>query len=401
VGKPLPSVELKLDDDGEILARGPNVFTGYHKEPEATREAFTDDGWFKTGDVGRFTEDGFLQIVDRKKEILVTAGGKNVRRRTSSCASPTTRSSCHAVVYGDSKKYLVAGSGSTPRPVAQARARGHRQRGRPAAIERWALSGGAGQPAPRELRADQALLRDGTPLTVAGGCSPSTLKVRRKQVYEGLRARVRGALRGAGHDRAVLRASGAAAVEAAAGGGAPRRRTWCTREQVAPAALPPRPEGLAHQTPVLLVPSLINRHYVLDLQPGQELRRVARGARPRRLLHRLGHPGPDEDRYLTFDDITDRYSAARCASRAGASPASTSPRARLLPRRHAGVIHAAVRPEHIASLTLLARRWASTTRACSRAGRAREGFDVRRWSTGWATSRGSSCSRPSTCCARR
>jgi long-chain acyl-CoA synthetase len=74
VGKPLPSVELRLAEDGEILAKGDNVFGGYHKDPAATKEAFTEDGWFKTGDVGRFTSDGFLQIIDRKKDILVTAG---------------------------------------------------------------------------------------------------------------------------------------------------------------------------------------------------------------------------------------------------------------------------------------------------------------------------------------
>ena len=69
---------MKLAEDGEILARGPSVFGGYHKDPAATEECFTPDGWFKTGDVGRFTDDGFLQIIDRKKDILVTAGGKNV-----------------------------------------------------------------------------------------------------------------------------------------------------------------------------------------------------------------------------------------------------------------------------------------------------------------------------------
>jgi long-chain acyl-CoA synthetase len=80
VGKPLPSVELRLADDGEILARGASIFGGYHKDPAATREAFGDDGWFRTGDVGRFTDDGFLQIIDRKKEILVTAGGRRPRQ---------------------------------------------------------------------------------------------------------------------------------------------------------------------------------------------------------------------------------------------------------------------------------------------------------------------------------
>ena len=93
MGKPLPSVELKLAEDGEILARGPSVFRGYHKDPAATKEAFTDDGWFKTGDVGRFTEDGFLQIIDRKKDILVTAGGKNVPPANIELRFPTTPSS--------------------------------------------------------------------------------------------------------------------------------------------------------------------------------------------------------------------------------------------------------------------------------------------------------------------
>ncbi len=75
----------------------------------ATREAFTDDGWFKTGDVGRFTDDGFLQIVDRKKEILVTAGGKNVPPANIELRFADDPIVEHVVVYGDGKKYLVAG----------------------------------------------------------------------------------------------------------------------------------------------------------------------------------------------------------------------------------------------------------------------------------------------------
>src|SRR6185436_7482030 len=109
VGKALPSVELRLAEDGEILARGPNVFSGYHKDPSATREAFTDDGWFKTGDVGRFTDDGFLQIVDRKKDILVTAGGKNVPPANIELRFKDDPFIAHVVVYGDAKRYLVAG----------------------------------------------------------------------------------------------------------------------------------------------------------------------------------------------------------------------------------------------------------------------------------------------------
>ena len=109
VGKALPSVELKLAEDGEILARGPNVFGGYHKDAEATKEAFTADGWFKTGDVGRFTDDGFLQIIDRKKDILVTAGGKNIPPANIELRFRDDPFIANVVVYGEGKKFLVAG----------------------------------------------------------------------------------------------------------------------------------------------------------------------------------------------------------------------------------------------------------------------------------------------------
>ncbi|OLO71180.1 long-chain fatty acid--CoA ligase [Actinomyces oris] len=79
VGTPLPGCSLRLDDDGEILVRGIGTFTGYHNNPEATAEAFTADGWLRTGDIGSFEgAEGFLRITGRKKELIVTAGGKNV-----------------------------------------------------------------------------------------------------------------------------------------------------------------------------------------------------------------------------------------------------------------------------------------------------------------------------------
>ena len=77
VGKALPGVEMRVADDGELLARGPNVFVGYYKEPAATAECLVG-GWFHTGDVGKIDEDGFVTITDRKKNILITAGGKNI-----------------------------------------------------------------------------------------------------------------------------------------------------------------------------------------------------------------------------------------------------------------------------------------------------------------------------------
>lgn len=108
VGVPYPSVQLKLAEDGEILAKGPNVFAGYYKDEKSTKEAFDEDGWFKTGDIGVWTEDGFLKIIDRKKEILVTSGGKNVPPQNIERMFQDNIYINHFVVYGDGKKYLTA-----------------------------------------------------------------------------------------------------------------------------------------------------------------------------------------------------------------------------------------------------------------------------------------------------
>ncbi len=109
VGKALPGVELKIASDGEILARGPNMATrGYYKKPEATAEVFEPDGWFHTGDIGRIDEDGFLFITDRKKDLIVTAGGINIAPQNIENILKTDPFMSQAMVYGDRRPYPVA-----------------------------------------------------------------------------------------------------------------------------------------------------------------------------------------------------------------------------------------------------------------------------------------------------
>jgi long-chain acyl-CoA synthetase len=108
VGQPLPGVAIKIAEDGEILMSGANVFPGYWQNDEATKETFTADGWFRTGDIGELDDEGFLRITGRKKEIIVTAGGKNVapavledRLRSHALISQT-------MVVGDGRPFVAA-----------------------------------------------------------------------------------------------------------------------------------------------------------------------------------------------------------------------------------------------------------------------------------------------------
>ena len=108
VGPPLPGIELKIADDGEILIKGPNVFSEYWRNPEATRESFTEDGWLCTGDLGSIDEDGFLSITGRKKDIIITAGGKNLAPANIENDLKQSRWISHAVMHGDRRPYPVA-----------------------------------------------------------------------------------------------------------------------------------------------------------------------------------------------------------------------------------------------------------------------------------------------------
>ncbi len=109
VGQALPGVELKIAADGEILARGPNIATlGYFKQPQATAEVFGADGWFHTGDIGKLDEEGFVFITDRKKDLIVTAGGMNIAPQNVENLLKADPFISQVMVYGDRRPYPVA-----------------------------------------------------------------------------------------------------------------------------------------------------------------------------------------------------------------------------------------------------------------------------------------------------
>lgn len=108
VGRPLPGAEINIASDGEILLKGPGIFSDYYQDAAATRHAFTADGWFCTGDIGELDEDGYLRITDRKKNMIVTAGGKNVAPANVENLLLVNPLISQAMVHGDRRKYLVA-----------------------------------------------------------------------------------------------------------------------------------------------------------------------------------------------------------------------------------------------------------------------------------------------------
>ncbi len=107
VGTLLEETEAKLAEDGELLLKGPQIMSGYFEDPQATAEVF-EDGWFKTGDIAKIDEDGYIFIVDRKKEIIVTAGGKNIAPQAVENELRLDKYISQAYVFGDRKPYLVA-----------------------------------------------------------------------------------------------------------------------------------------------------------------------------------------------------------------------------------------------------------------------------------------------------
>jgi long-chain acyl-CoA synthetase len=108
VGRPLPGTGVRIEPDGEILLKGPHIFAGYWNNEAATAQEMTSDGWFRTGDIGEIDGDGFLRITGRKKEIIVTAGGKNVAPAVLEDRLRANPVISQCVVVGDNKPYIGA-----------------------------------------------------------------------------------------------------------------------------------------------------------------------------------------------------------------------------------------------------------------------------------------------------
>ena len=107
MGLPYPGVELRIAENGEILAKGPNVMKGYWNNREATNQAIDAEGWFHTGDVGEFDADGFLRITDRIKDLIVTAGGKKVAPQPIEGRTTLSPFIAHAIMVGDQRPFIT------------------------------------------------------------------------------------------------------------------------------------------------------------------------------------------------------------------------------------------------------------------------------------------------------
>jgi long-chain acyl-CoA synthetase len=196
VGPPLPGFEIRTDDDGEILVRSETVFQGYFKDPEATAEVLTDDGWLRTGDIGELDDDGFLKITDRKKDILVTAGGKNVAPQNLENDLKTSRYLSQALVVGDRRPYVAALVTLDPDEIRRWAAE-HGIDGDPESLARdervRALVQGIVDEVNRERSRYEQIKRFAIPprdFTMEAGEVTPTLKLRRRAVIEHFQAEI-------------------------------------------------------------------------------------------------------------------------------------------------------------------------------------------------------------------
>ncbi len=194
VGRALSGVETRIEDDGEVLVRGPSVMKGYWRRPEATCQVIDSDGWFHTGDIGELDARGVLRITDRKKELIITSGGKNVSPQNVEARLTRGPLVSQAVAYGDGKPHIVA-LVTLDEAAAFAWARAH---DRPASIAVLAHDREFRREVEAEIsRANQGLARFEAvrafailerPLDEARGEITPTLKLRRRAIHEQHRA---------------------------------------------------------------------------------------------------------------------------------------------------------------------------------------------------------------------
>jgi long-chain acyl-CoA synthetase len=181
VGPVSPGVEIKLADDGEVLIRGAVITSGYRNQPDQTREAIDDEGWLHTGDVGEFDEDGYLKIVDRKKELIINAGGKNMSpaniEAKIKASSPVIG---QVVAIGDGKPYNVALITLDP-DVAPAYAQQKGEAELMAEVERGVAAGNEKMARVEQVKRYTVLKEDWQP---GGDELTPTMKLKRKPIHQ-------------------------------------------------------------------------------------------------------------------------------------------------------------------------------------------------------------------------
>ncbi len=192
VGPPAPGAEIKLADDGEVLIRGPFIMTGYRNQPDQTREAIDEDGWLQTGDIGEFDEDGYLKLVDRKKELIISAGGKNMSpaniEAKLKASSPVIG---QAIAIGDARPYNVALVTLDP-DVAPAYEQQHGRDALLAELERGIGAANDQLARVEQVKKYKLLDEDWQP---GGDELTPTMKLKRKPIHEKYAKRDRGAVR--------------------------------------------------------------------------------------------------------------------------------------------------------------------------------------------------------------
>ncbi|MFI1177743.1 AMP-dependent synthetase/ligase [Streptomyces melanogenes] len=176
VGRPIDGCEVRIAEDGEVLARGANVFPGYHANPAGTAEALDGDGWLHTGDLGALDPDGYLTITGRKKDLIITSAGKNLTPSEVELAIERSRFVSHAVMVGDRRPYPVALITVDPAEVAGKDAVAVR-----ALVQEAVDAANARVSRPARIRAFAVLAED---FTVESGALTPTQKVRRRAVTE-------------------------------------------------------------------------------------------------------------------------------------------------------------------------------------------------------------------------